>query len=175
MVSSVGFTGKKKKYIITGSKVIHTLIEFPTQTNGQKNYYWKYLKNKLKSENNEVVSITNQLKLTAPDGKKRLTDVLDNSGVLSLAACFPNTKAARFVEWFTNSDETIDGRSKSKAYALFESSLIDSIEVGTIKGLQLTGRLKSQSPRNHKYKPAPLPRLRLHPDIPSMQSNYLPA
>ena len=42
----------------------------------------------------------------------------------------------RFVEWFTNSDETIDGKSKSKAYALFESSLIDSIEVGTIKGLQ---------------------------------------
>ena len=40
------------------------------------------------------------------------------------------------MEWFTNSDETIDGRSKSKAYALFESSLIDSIEVGTKKGLQ---------------------------------------
>lgn len=76
-----------------------------------------------------MVSVTNQLKLTAPDGKKRLTDVLDNTGVLSLSACFPNTKASRFVEWFTNSDETIDGRSKSKAYALFESSLIDSIEV----------------------------------------------
>ena len=49
---------------------------------------------------------------------------------------FPNAKAMRFVEWFTNSDETIDGKSKSKAYALFESSLIDSIEVGTVKGLQ---------------------------------------
>ena len=42
----------------------------------------------------------------------------------------------RFVEWYTNSDETIDGKSKSKAYALFESSLIDNIEVGTVKGLQ---------------------------------------
>ena len=42
----------------------------------------------------------------------------------------------RFVEWFTNSDETIDGKSKSKAYALFESSLIDNIEVGTVRGLQ---------------------------------------
>jgi cell filamentation protein len=40
------------------------------------------------------------------------------------------------VEWFTNSDETIDGKSKSKAYALFESNLIDNIEVGTVKGLQ---------------------------------------
>ena len=98
--------------------------------------YWKYLKNKLKKEQNELVSATNQLKLMASDGKHYMTDVLDNSGVLSLAACFPNTKAARFVEWFTNSDETIDGRSKSKAYALFESSLIDNIEVGTVKGLQ---------------------------------------
>ena len=98
--------------------------------------YWKYLKTKLKGENSEVVSVTNQLKLTAPDGKKRTTDVLDNAGVIALAACFPNTKASRFVAWFTNSDETIDGRSKSKAYALFESSLIDSIEVGTVNGLQ---------------------------------------
>ena len=40
--------------------------------------YWKYLKAKLKKkESNEVVSATNQLKLHAPDGKMRLTDVLD--------------------------------------------------------------------------------------------------
>ena len=107
------------------------------QDDYQKNRnYWKYLKTKLKAENNEVVSVTNQLKLSAPDGKRRLTDVFDYNGVLLLAKSFPNTKAMRFVEWFTNSDETIDGKSKSKAYALFESSLIDNIEVGTIKGLQ---------------------------------------
>ena len=62
--------------------------------------------------------------------------MVDNDGVILLAKNFPNTKAMRFVEWFTNSDETIDGKSKSKAYALFESSLINNIEVGTIKGLQ---------------------------------------
>ena len=107
------------------------------QDDYQKNRnYWKYLKTKLKKENNELVSVTNQLKLSAPDGKRRLTDVLDNDGVILLAKNFPNTKAMRFVEWFTNSDETIDGKSKSKAYALFESSLINNIEVGTIKGLQ---------------------------------------
>ncbi len=107
------------------------------QDDYQKNRnYWKYLKNKLKKENAEPVSITNQLKLTAPDGKRRLSDTLDFNGVILLAKAFPNTKAARFVEWFTNSDETIDGKSKSKAYALFGSNLIDNIEVGTIKGLQ---------------------------------------
>ena len=107
------------------------------QDDYQKNRnYWKYLKTKFKSENSEVVSGTNQLKLLAPDGKRRLADVLDYDGVLLLAKSFPNVRAMRFVEWFTNSDETIDGKSKSKAYALFESSLIDNIEVGTVKGLQ---------------------------------------
>lgn len=43
--------------------------------------YWKYLKTKLKKESPEVVSGTNQLKLLAPDGKKRLTDVLDTTSV----------------------------------------------------------------------------------------------
>ena len=107
------------------------------QDDYQKNRnYWKYLKTKLKGENSELVSVTNQLKLLAPDGKRRLADVLDYDGVLLLSKSFPNARAMRFVEWFTNSDETIDGKSKSKAYALFESSLIDNIEVGTVKGLQ---------------------------------------
>lgn len=98
--------------------------------------YWKYLKTKLRKEGNEVVSVTNQLKLLAPDGKRRLTDVLDNNGVIKLAQSMPNTKSARFIQWFTYSEDSIDGKSKSKAYALFESGLIDSIEVGTVKGLQ---------------------------------------
>ena len=101
------------------------------QDDYQKNRnYWKYLKTKLKGENSEVVSGTNQLKLLVPDGKRRLTDVLDYDGVLLLAKSFPNARAMRFVERFTN------GKSKSKAYALFESSLIDNIEVGTVKGMQ---------------------------------------
>ena len=45
-------------------------------------------------------------------------------------------KFAPFIQWFTYSEETIDAKSKTKAYALFESSLLDSIEVGTIQGLQ---------------------------------------
>jgi cell filamentation protein len=98
--------------------------------------YWKYLKAKLKKEGNQVVSATTQLKLLAPDGKRRLTDVLDYKGIIALGRTFPGTKANRFIEWFTYSDESIDGKSKSKAYALFESSLIDNIEVGTTKGLQ---------------------------------------
>ena len=98
--------------------------------------YWKYLKTKLKKEGNELVSVTHQLKLLAPDGKLRLTDTLDAQGVSSLAKSLPNQKAAAFLDWLTYSDNTIDGQSRKKAYTLFESKLIDSIPEGTVKGLQ---------------------------------------
>lgn len=62
--------------------------------------------------------------------------MLDYDGIVALGKVFPGTKANRFIEWFTYSDETIDGKSKQKAYALFESSFIDHLEVGTTKGLQ---------------------------------------
>jgi cell filamentation protein len=98
--------------------------------------YWKYLKAKLKRENNQLGSETTQFKFTAPDGKKRAANVLDYNGVVEIAKSFPSKKANRFIEWFTYSDDTIDGKSKSKAYSLFESTLLDTVEVGTIKGLQ---------------------------------------
>lgn len=118
-----------------------SVLDIVAVLNDQDDYtktrnYWKYLKAKLKKENNELVSGTTQLKLLASDGKRYLTDMLDFNGIISLGKEFPGKKANRFIEWFTNSDESIDGKSKTKAYALFESSFINSIEVGTAKGLQ---------------------------------------
>lgn len=97
--------------------------------------YWKYLKNKLKKENPQLVSAANQLKLTAPDGKKRLTDCFDSAGVIELAKNFPNTKASKFLAWFLYSDNTIDGQSKKKAYDLFESGLLSTLEPDTVQCL----------------------------------------
>jgi cell filamentation protein len=98
--------------------------------------YWKYLKSKLKKENIELGSGTTQLKLLASDGKRYLTDMLDNSGVISLARNFPGKKAMKFLDWFIYSDNSIDEKKKKKAYSLFESNLFDEIQVGTTKGLQ---------------------------------------
>ena len=98
--------------------------------------YWKYLKNKLRKENDQLVSATNQLKLTASDGKRYLTDTLDSDGVIALAKNFPNSRSNEFLDWFLYSDNTIDGQSKKKAYTLFESGLLDSLEVGSMKCLQ---------------------------------------
>ena len=62
------------------------------QNDYQKNRnYWKYLKTKLRKEQSQLVSATNQLKLLAADGKRYATDTLDYDGVLLLAKSFPNT------------------------------------------------------------------------------------
>jgi cell filamentation protein len=98
--------------------------------------YWKYLKTKLTKENNELVSATNQLKLTAPDGKKRLTDTFDSEGVISLAKHFPNNKAMKFLDWFLYSENSIDGQSRKKAYSFFESNLVNTKDIGTTKRLK---------------------------------------
>lgn len=83
-----------------------------------------------------MVSATTQLKILAPDGKKRFADMLDYRGIIDLGKEFPGKKANRFIEWFTFSDDSIDAKSKTKAYAMFDSPFINSIEVGTTKGLQ---------------------------------------
>ena len=98
--------------------------------------YWKYLKTKLRKQGSEVVSVTNQLKLLAPDGKRRLTDVLDYNGVLLLAKNIPNQNAVHFVHWFASEKDSIDGKSREKAYAMWESGLMDSVKIGTTRGLQ---------------------------------------
>ena len=125
----------------TTSQWFFAAVDIVAVLNEQSDYtrnrnYWKYLKNKLKQENPQLVSAANQLKLTAPDGKKRLTDCFDSAGIVELAKNFPNNKASKFLDWFLYSENTIDGQSKKKAYALFESGLLSTLQPGTIKCLQ---------------------------------------
>lgn len=100
------------------------------------NNYWRWLKRKLLKEQNKLVSATHGFKFVALDGKKRLADTVDSEGVIALAKHFPNNKAAKFLDWFTYSDNSIDGQSKKKAYSFFESNLIDEGDIGTTKSLQ---------------------------------------
>ncbi|GBR76742.1 phage antirepressor [Candidatus Termititenax persephonae] len=98
--------------------------------------YWTVLKTRLRKSGSQLATNCSQLKLMAEDGKKRLTDCLLQEDIILLAESVPSKKAAQFIKWFTYSGDTIDGKSKAKAYALFDSSLLDTIEVGTVKGLQ---------------------------------------
>lgn len=98
--------------------------------------YWSVLKTRLKKQNNELATNCSQLKLTAADGKNYLTDCIAQSHISELAKVIPNKAAIAFLDWLTYSDSTIDGQSRKKAYALFESNLLDTIPEGTVKGLQ---------------------------------------
>ena len=123
------------------SKWYFHVIDIVSILNEQDDYikannYWRWLKRKLKQENPQLVSATHGFKFRAADGKMRLSDTLDSSGVIELAKNFPNQKAAKFLDWFLYSDNTIDGQSKKKAYALFESGLLASLEPGSVKCLQ---------------------------------------
>ena len=53
-----------------------------------------------------------QPRLTAADGKKYHSDMLDADGIVALVKAFPNNKASGFLDWFIYSDNTIDGQSK---------------------------------------------------------------
>ena len=93
--------------------------------------YWRWLKRKLTADGVQLVSITHDFKFEAPDGKQRASDALDTECVQTLAKHYPNNRANAFLDWFTYSDNTIDGQSKKKAYSLFESGLLETLEPGT--------------------------------------------
>lgn len=98
--------------------------------------YWRWLKKKLIVQGVELVSTTHGFKFEAPDGKKRAADVLDFQGVQTLAKHYPNNRAAAFLDWFTYSDNSIDGQSRKKAYTFIESNLVADSDVGSVKALQ---------------------------------------
>ena len=61
--------------------------------------YWRKLKQRLKAEGNETVTNCHALKMLAPDGKNRLTDVADMSQLFRLIQSIPSKKAEPFKNW----------------------------------------------------------------------------
>ena len=98
--------------------------------------YWRWLKRKMSNSGLQLVSGTHEFKFQAPDGKMRKADVLTVDEVRTVAENIPNNKAMTFMEWFTYSDNTIDGQSRKKAYQLFESGILGKSKPGTVKSLQ---------------------------------------
>ena len=75
--------------------------------------YWRKLKQRLKAEGNETVTNCHGLKMTAADGKKRLTDVATTEQLLRLIQSVPSPKAEPFKVWLAEVgkeriEETID-------------------------------------------------------------------
>jgi cell filamentation protein len=98
--------------------------------------YWSVLKTRLKKSNAELTTRCSQLKLISSDGKKYATDCFSQDDIIELVKVIPSKKSTDFLDWFTYSDNTIDGRSRKKAYTLWESNLVADKDVGKVKSLQ---------------------------------------
>ncbi len=75
--------------------------------------YWRKLKQRLRAEGNEAVTNCHGLKMTAADGKRRLTDVADTEQLLRIIQSIPSPKAEPFKAWLAQVgreriEETID-------------------------------------------------------------------
>ena len=94
------FDGKQVRYVWDEEQdfsvvdVIQVLTDSP-----RPRKYWNALKTKLEAEGSEVSQNMGQLKLPAPDGKLRLTDVADTEQVFRLIQSVPSKKAEPFKLW----------------------------------------------------------------------------
>jgi BRO family, N-terminal domain len=96
-----------EKWYVSIIDVIEILTE-QSDYQGARNY-WKVLKHRLVKEGNETVTNCNQLKMVAPDGKMRLTDVADTEQLFRLIQSIPSPKAEPFKLWLAQiASERID-------------------------------------------------------------------
>ncbi len=71
---------------------------------------------KLKRQGSQLVSATTQLRLTAADGKKYRSDMLDADGIVALVKAFPNNKASGFLDWLIYSIRTTTRKTINLPY-----------------------------------------------------------
>lgn len=98
--------------------------------------YWKVLKYRLTKEGNQLVTLCNQLRLVAADGKRYLTDCLSQKDLLNLLEIIQSKHSVAFARWIISGEDQIDSKSRDKAYELWDSSLLQTIEIGTSRGLR---------------------------------------
>ena len=91
---------EKEEWYFSVVDVVAVLTDQPDYQAARN--YWKVTKKRLKDEGNETVTACNQLKMTASDGKKRLTDVADTEQLLRIIQSIPSPKAEPFKLWLAS-------------------------------------------------------------------------
>ena len=94
--------------------------------------YW----NNVKVRNPELSPFCGQLKLYAEDGKKYLSDVINEGGVRLLLAIIPSKYKKQIQNWISGLLDPIDEQSKKKAYDFYQANLIENDEIGKSIALQ---------------------------------------
>ena len=122
---------EQNKWFFSIVDIVAAITESP-----RPRVYWGTVKNRQKTQYGELYSKCIQLKLPAVDGKRYATDCFAQEDIIEVVKTLPAKNTAAFLDWFTYSDNTIDGQSRKKAYTLWESNMISDAEVGTVKALQ---------------------------------------
>ncbi len=94
--------------------------------------YW----NNVKVRNSELSPFCGQLKLYADDGKKYLSDVINDEGVRLLLVIIPSKYKKAIQDWIKGLLDPIDEQSKKKAYDFYQTELIENEEIGKTIALQ---------------------------------------
>lgn len=94
--------------------------------------YW----NNVKARNPELSPFCGQLKLCADDGKKYLSDVINEKGVRLLLTIIPSKYKKQILNLVSGLLDPIDEQSKRKAYDLYQTNLIEDSEIGKTIALQ---------------------------------------
>ena len=94
--------------------------------------YW----NNVKVRNPELSPFCGQLKLYADDGKKYISDVINEEGVRELLAIIPSKYKKAIQDWIKGLLDPIDEQSKRKAYDFYKTELIEEEEIGKAVALQ---------------------------------------
>ena len=94
--------------------------------------YW----NNVKVRNPELSPFCGQLKLYADDGKKYLSDVINEEGVRLLVTIIPSKYKKAILDWIKGLLDPTDEQSKKKAYGFYRTELIEEDEIGKTIALQ---------------------------------------
>ena len=94
--------------------------------------YW----NNVKTRNPELSPFCGQLKLYAGDGKKYLSDVINEEGIRQVLTIIPTKYKKAIQDWIKGLLDPIDEQSKKKAYSFYKTELVEEDEIGKTVALQ---------------------------------------
>ena len=122
---------EQNKWFFSIVDIVAAITESP-----RPRVYWGTVKNRQKAQYGELYSKCIQLKLLSADGKRYATDCFAQEDIIEVVKTLPAKNTTAFLDWFTFSDNSIDGQSRKKAYTFWEGNIINEDEIGSVKALQ---------------------------------------
>ena len=124
----------RSRYDLVTSKWLMNAVDLVAAITDSNNprVYWGTVKRR----HPELIAFCKQLKMRSSDSKIYLTDCLFEEGIDLLVSILPLKNRRIIQDWIKGKSNPLDEQSKHRAYELFDSNIINDIEVGTVNGLQ---------------------------------------